>query len=228
MRKRPDLAKELQIDAVKIGRNILILQHEKDKFQAEFTNMSDLVEEEYEVTEEQSKQAFNTAIRKIEHIRNISSPILKVIQLSKCINDLLSVVGESSGVQEADIIFNMVFYVVVMLRSEECQYLGARLVEECSYIDSFMHEDQLYSIQQYQYIQHFKTALGYMMRGEAACVKKVLQPDNDDEEDEEDFTPVEFIIQQPKIKQEKPTSTGSSVLQKLKKEGLFGSFNGTQ
>jgi hypothetical protein len=52
MRKRPDLAKELQIDAVKIGRNILILQHEKEKFQAEFTNMSDLVEEEYEVTEE--------------------------------------------------------------------------------------------------------------------------------------------------------------------------------
>jgi len=51
-----------------------------------------------------------------------------------------------------------------------------------------------------------------MMRGEAACVKKVLQPDNDDEEDEEDFTPVEFIIQLPKARQEKPTSTGSSVL----------------
>lgn len=67
-----------------------------------------------------------------------------------------------------------------------------------------------------------------MMRGEAACVKKVLQPDNEEDEDEEDFTPVEFIIQQPKAKQqEKPTSTGSSVLQKLKKEGLFGSFNGT-
>jgi hypothetical protein len=52
-----------------------------------------------------------------------------------------------------------------------------------------------------------------MMRGEAACVRKVLQPDNEEDEDEEDFTPVEFIIQQPKAKQqEKPTSTGSSVL----------------
>lgn len=65
------------------------------------------------------------------------------------------------------------------------------------------------------------------MRGEAACVKRFLQPEND-EEDEEDFSPIEFIIQQPKIKQEKQTSTGSSVLQKLKNEGLFGSFNGNQ
>lgn len=31
------------------------------------------------------------------------------------------------------------------------------------------------------------------MRGEAACVKRFLQPEND-EEDEEDFSPVEFII----------------------------------
>ncbi len=52
MRKRQDLAKELQIDVVKIGRNILLQQHEKEKYQAELTSMEDLVEDEFEVTEE--------------------------------------------------------------------------------------------------------------------------------------------------------------------------------
>ena len=37
----------------------------------------------------------------------------------------------------------MIFYLLVVLKSEECKYLGARLIEECSYIDSFMHEDQI-------------------------------------------------------------------------------------
>jgi len=66
-----------------------------------------------------------------------------------------------------------------------------------------------------------------MIRGEAACIKRFLEQDNG-EEDEDDFSPVEFIIQQAKIKQEKGASTGSSVLQKLKREGLFGNFNDAQ
>ena len=32
------------------------------------------------------------------------------------------------------------------------------------------------------------------MRGEAACVKRFLQPENDEEDEEEDFSPIEFII----------------------------------
>jgi|688.fasta_scaffold1772971_2 hypothetical protein len=67
-------------------------------------------------------------------------------------DELMGVMGDAGEIQDADIIFNMIFYVVVMLKSEECSYLGARLIEECSYIDSFMHEDQLYQIQQYAYI----------------------------------------------------------------------------
>jgi len=67
-------------------------------------------------------------------------------------DELMGVMGEAGEIQDADIIFNMIFYVVVMLKSEDCAYLGARLIEECSYIDSFMHEDQLYQIQQYAYI----------------------------------------------------------------------------
>ena len=67
-------------------------------------------------------------------------------------DELMGVMGDAGEIQDADIIFNMIFYVVVMWKSEDCVYLGARLIEECSYIDSFMHEDQIYQIQQYAYI----------------------------------------------------------------------------
>ena len=67
-------------------------------------------------------------------------------------DELMGVMGDAGEIQDADIIFNMIFYVVVMLKSEDCVYLGARLIEEFSYIDSFMHEDQIYQIQQYAYI----------------------------------------------------------------------------
>jgi hypothetical protein len=91
-------------------------QSEQDKF-------------EYEPTEEEAKKAFNSTIAKLESVRNISSPILKVIQISRCMDEL------------------MVFYILVVLRSEECAYMGARFIEECSYIDSFLHEDQIGMIQ---------------------------------------------------------------------------------
>jgi hypothetical protein len=64
--------------------------------------------------------AFNTAIRKIEQVRNTSSPILKVIQIARCMDDLMGVMGDAGEIQDADIIFNMIFYVLVMLKSEEC------------------------------------------------------------------------------------------------------------
>lgn len=94
-----------------------------------------------EPTEDECVQTFNQTIRKIEQVRNISSPILKVISIAKYMDEILGVMGETGEIQDADIVFNMIFYVLVVLKSEECSYLGARFVEECSYIDSFMHED---------------------------------------------------------------------------------------
>lgn len=41
---------------------------------------------------------------------------------------------------------------LVTLQTKECKYVGARFVEECSYIEAFMHEDQVGMIQQYAYI----------------------------------------------------------------------------
>ena len=112
-------------------------------------------------------------------MRNISSPILKVIALQRCMDDLLGVLGETGEISDADVIFNMVFYLVTTLRTDDCQYLGARFIEECSYIDNFMHDDQLGMIQQYSYVQHFKNTLGYFIRGEQACLDmlKSQEPD---------------------------------------------------
>ena len=212
MRKRTKLTKELHIDVVKIGRQIILQQRQK-QLVGDVSDLSELVKEEFEPDEEACKHAFNTAIRKIEQVRNISSPILKVIQIARYMDEILGVMGETGEIQDADIVFNMIFYVLVVLKSEQCSYLGARFVEECSYIDSFMHEDQVANIQQYAYIQHLKTALGIMIRGETACIKNFIEQDNGEEEDDCDYSPVDFIIQLPKLKQEKQaTITGSSVL----------------
>ena len=58
-------------------------------------------------------------------------------------DELMGILGEAGAIQDADIIFNMVFYMVTNLKSDDCTYLGARFIEECSYIDAFMHEDQI-------------------------------------------------------------------------------------
>jgi len=98
-------------------------------------------------TDEDFKEIFISSLKKIEQIRNISSPILKVITLSRCMEEIMGLMGEVGEISDADILFNVIFYLLVMLKSEDSQYLGARLIEECSYIDAFMHEDQIGMIQ---------------------------------------------------------------------------------
>ncbi len=74
-------------------------------------------------------------------MRNTSSPILKVIRFSKIMDEIMGLLGEAGEVCDADILFNVIFYILVTLKTDDCSYLGARFIEECSYIDSFMHED---------------------------------------------------------------------------------------
>lgn len=118
----------------------------------------------------------------------------------------------------------MIFYTLINLRSDESPYLGARFIEECAYIESFMHDDQIGMIQQYAYVQHMKTALGIILRGEAACVAYFIEEPEEGEENDVDFSPVDFVIvpkMTPKLVKEK--STGFDILSKLKEEGLFRS-----
>ena len=74
-------------------------------------------------------------------MRNTSSPILKVIRFSRIMDEIMALLGEAGEVCDADILFNVILYILVSLKTDDCSYLGARFIEECSYIDSFMHED---------------------------------------------------------------------------------------
>ena len=61
--------------------------------------------------------------------------------------------SEASECIEADKLIFLIFYIVCTLRNNEQSQLGARLIEECTYIDQFMHEEQLGLIMQYTNIQ---------------------------------------------------------------------------
>lgn len=71
------------------------------------------------------------------------------------------------------------------MKSPENPQLGARFIEECFYIDKFMHEEQLGLIQEYCNVAHFRTSLHYLEKGVARCEKNFLnRRDNSDEEEE--------------------------------------------
>jgi hypothetical protein len=54
---------------------------------------------------------------------------------------LMHLLGAQGEIQDADVVFNLIVYILVMLRSDDCQCLGARFIEECSFVEALMHED---------------------------------------------------------------------------------------
>lgn len=62
-------------------------------------------------------------------------------------DEMMGLLGNIGEIQDADMLFNLIVYVLIQIKTEDCKYLGARFIEECSYIDAFMHEDQLGMIQ---------------------------------------------------------------------------------
>ena len=62
-------------------------------------------------------------------------------------DDLMGLVSAHHTTADADDLFKTVFYLIVCLRSDDCSTLGARLIEDCVYIDTFIHQDQLGAIQ---------------------------------------------------------------------------------
>ena len=94
-----------------------------------------------------AKQAFRQAFKKIEQVRNISSPILKVITVKRHVDELMAaimgVATQKGQVPEADFLITVIFYLVCTLKSSEAKYLGARFIEECTYVDEFMHEERV-------------------------------------------------------------------------------------
>ena len=60
---------------------------------------------------------------------------------------------------EADFLITVVFYVICTLKSSEAKYLGARFIEECTYVDEFMHEEQVGIVEEYANVEHMKLVL---------------------------------------------------------------------
>lgn len=81
---------------------------------------------------------------------------------------------ESNECAEADKLIFMIFYVICTLKTPDNPQLGARLIEECFYIDQLMVEEQLGLIQQYTNITHMKTCLHYLEKGIASCEKNFI------------------------------------------------------
>ena len=149
LKERDTLAEDLQIDPVRIGRALVRAQSDNS---------------DVKVSVQEADTAFKQALAKFEQVRNVSSPILKAIKIARLMQELINYMCGPGEVPESDVIFNLTIYLVVQLGS-----LGARFIEECSYIDAFMHDDQIGMIQQYTFVQHFKTVLGFIIRGEQTC-----------------------------------------------------------
>mmetsp|Transcript_10835 Transcript_10835/g.13655 ORF Transcript_10835/g.13655 Transcript_10835/m.13655 type:complete len:140 (+) Transcript_10835:2134-2553(+) len=88
---------------------------------------------------------FKKQVRKFGEVRDKSSPVLKLILIYRYVNELMSSLqgAVGSGPYEADFLVVVIFYVIVSLQTSEVNFLGARFIEECTYIESFIHEDQI-------------------------------------------------------------------------------------
>lgn len=70
----------------------------------------------------------------------------------------------------------VIFYVLVSLQTSEAKFLGARFIEEVTYIEQFMHEDQIDLIEEYTNVEHMKVVLDEMKKGLRRCEKLFISP----------------------------------------------------
>jgi len=56
-------------------------------------------------------------------------------------DEVMGLVSKANAIFDADDIIKTVFYILVTVRSEDCVLLGSRFIEDCVYIDAFMHEN---------------------------------------------------------------------------------------
>ena len=90
-----------------------------------------------------AKHAFRDSLRKIEQVRHISSPILKVVFIQRVLDEIMGNDPEAEETMEADILLNLLFYILLYLKTAENPCLGARFIETVYYVEKFTHEDQL-------------------------------------------------------------------------------------
>ena len=74
--------------------------------------------------------------KKIELVRETSSPILKVIKFAKIMEELTCLNSDSGEIAAADESLPLIFYLLATMKSKNA-YLGARFIEECTYVTDF-------------------------------------------------------------------------------------------
>ena len=127
--------------------------------------------------ERTAESLFRKLVRRFENVRNVSSPVLKLITVHRLIDEFMAAFhGTANSVHEADNLIIVIFYILTMLQTPEAKYLGARFIEECMYIDSFMHEDQIDLIEEYANIEHMKMVLESFEKGLKKCEKLFITP----------------------------------------------------
>lgn len=134
---------------------------------------------ETEIDEKAALGHFRRITRKFQNVRNVSSPVLKMITVNRIMTEFMAAfnnmpTADVAGPQEADQVIEVIFYLICKLQSSEAKFLGARFIEECTYIDSFMHEEQIDLIEEYSYIQYMKIALEQLQSGIRSCEKMFL------------------------------------------------------
>jgi hypothetical protein len=90
-----------------------------------------------------AKNCFKEVAKKIELVRKTSSPILKVIKFAHAMEELQGVDTAGGDIQGADESLPLIFYLMVTMKTDTNKYLGARFLEEFTYVNEFCHEEQL-------------------------------------------------------------------------------------
>lgn len=114
---------------------------------------------------------FNKLVRKFGDVRDKSSPVFKLILIHRLVNEVMAALNGAAGQgpYEADFLVVVIFYILVSLQTSEVNFLGARFIEECTYIESFIHEDQIDTIEEYTNIAHMKGVLETLQRSLRKC-----------------------------------------------------------
>lgn len=114
---------------------------------------------------------FRKQIRKFADVRDKSSPVLKLILIYRYVNEFMTYLNgaEGQGPYEADFLVVVIFYIIVSLQTSEVNFMGARFIEECTYIESFIHEDQIDQIEEYTNIAHMKVVLETLQKSIRKC-----------------------------------------------------------
>lgn len=56
---------------------------------------------------------------------------------------ILGLMTQAGEIQDADVLFNLIIFILISLRTEDNHSFGPRFIEEVSYIECFMQEDQI-------------------------------------------------------------------------------------